>query len=63
MCIFKLEVSKESFLILYVIFVIRFGKLYHDGFPELPFHRPGGYKCFPLLGGLVLGDLVTLARA
>jgi len=23
----------------------------------------GGYKYFPLLGGLVLGDLVTLARA
>jgi hypothetical protein len=35
-------------------------KLYHFGFPEfIPSSR--GYHCLPLLGGLVLGDLVTLA--
>jgi hypothetical protein len=47
-------------LILYVNFVIRIGSYIILAFLN-SFHRPGGYHCFPLLGGLVLGNLVTLA--
>jgi hypothetical protein len=51
---------ERSVFVLYVIFVIRFGSYIMLAFLK-SFHRTGGYLCFPLLGGLVLGDLVTLA--
>ena len=40
--VIKLLVRRKRLLVLYVNFVIRFGKLYHHGFPEFSFRHPWG---------------------